>query len=55
MDRRVKLVSVEGIQKRKTPDKNYVSISNRLVSKSPSERQNALILFSMKTEFSIRF
>ena len=39
MDRRVKLVSVEGIQKRKTPDKNYVSIAIRLVSKSPSERQ----------------
>ena len=39
MDRRVKLVSVEGIQKRKTPDKKYVSTANRLVSKSPSERR----------------
>ena len=39
MDRRVKLVSVEGIQKRKTPDKKYVSITNRLVSKSPSEQR----------------
>ena len=39
MDRRVKLVSVEGIQKRKTPDKKYVSTANRLVGKSPSERR----------------
>ena len=30
MNRRVKLVSVEGIQKRKTPDKNYVSTTNQL-------------------------
>ena len=39
MDPRVKLVSVEGIKKRKNPDKKYVSISNQLVSKSPCERQ----------------